>query len=144
MLAAATSGSNPDYANLLRDNYETPLYTPDLSGSEFHLNQLDRILKLSVSDFSAHALTLSSADELSVYIAHQLMRELAPSLLWITLHDMDVAHSGCFSLYVEGIRRSDRLCAEIWNTIQSEPEYAGKTSMFILPEFAEIGFRSGR
>jgi hypothetical protein len=135
LLAAATSGSNPDYANLLRDNYETPLYTPDLSGSEFHLNQLDRILKLSVSDFTAHALTLSSADELSVYIAHQLMRELAPSLLWITLHDMDVAHSGCFSLYLEGIRRSDRLCAEIWNTIQSEPEYAGKTSMFILPDF---------
>ena len=92
-------------------------------------------MKLSVSDFTAHALTLSSADELSVYIAHQLMRELAPSLLWITLHDMDVAHSGCFSLYVEGIRRSDRLCAEIWNTIQSEPEYAGKTSMFILPDF---------
>ena len=135
LLAAATSGSNPDYANLLRDNYETPLYTPDLSGSEFHLNQLDRILKLSVSDFTAHALTLSSADELSVYIAHQLMRELAPSLLWITLHDMDVAHSGCFSLYLEGIRRSDRLCAEIWKTIQSEPEYAGKTSMFILPDF---------
>jgi hypothetical protein len=135
LLAAATSRGNPDFTNLLRDNYETPLYTPDLSGSEFHLNQLDRILKLSVSDFTAHALTLSSADELSVFIAHQLMRELAPSLLWITLHDMDVAHSGCFSLYLEGIRRSDRLCAEIWNTIQSEPEYAGKTSMFILPDF---------
>ena len=135
LLAASISGSNPNYKNLLQDNYESPLYTPDLSGSEFHLNQLDRILKLSVSDFTAHALTLSSADELSVYIAHQLMRELAPSLLWITLHDMDVAHSGCFSLYLEGIRRSDRLCAEIWNTIQSEPEYAGKTSMFVLPDF---------
>jgi len=135
LLAASISGSNPNYKNLLQDNYESPLYTPDLSGSEFHLNQLDRILKLSVSDFTAHALTLSSADELSVYIAHQLMRELAPSLLWITLHDMDVAHSGCFSLYLEGIRRSDRLCAEIWNTIQTEPEYEGKTSMFILPDF---------
>jgi hypothetical protein len=135
LLAAATSGSNPDYTDLLRDNYETPFSTPDLSGSEFHLNQLDRLLKLSVSEFTAHALTLSSADELSVYIAHQLMRELAPSLLWITLHDMDVAHSGCYSLYLEGIRRSDRLCAEIWNTIQTEPEYADKTSMFILPDF---------
>lgn len=135
LLAASISGSNPNYRNLLQDNYESPLYTPDLSGSEFHLNQLDRILKLSVSDFTAHALTLSSADELSVYIAHQLMRELAPSLLWITLHDMDVAHSGCFSLYLEGIRRSDRLCADIWNTIQTEPEYEGKTSMFILPDF---------
>ena len=63
------------------------------------------------------------------------MRELAPSLLWITLHDIDIAHSGTFSLYLEGIQRSDRLCAELWNGIQSLPEYAGKTNMFILPDF---------
>jgi hypothetical protein len=36
---------------------------------------------------------------------------------------------------VDAIRRSDRLCAEIWKTIESEPEYAGKTTMFILPDF---------
>ncbi|HET7100796.1 MAG TPA: hypothetical protein VFJ52_06575, partial [Terriglobia bacterium] len=27
------------------------------------------------------------------------------------------------------------LCSEIWKMIQSEPEYAGKTTMFILPDF---------
>ncbi|HEV2246866.1 MAG TPA: hypothetical protein VGW37_09470, partial [Terriglobia bacterium] len=27
------------------------------------------------------------------------------------------------------------LCAEIWREIQSQPEYAGKTTMFILPDF---------
>ena len=74
------------------------------------------ILKLSVADFTAHARNLASPDELSVYIARQLMRQLAPSLLWITLHDIDVAHSGAYSLYIEGIRRTDRLCAEIWRT----------------------------
>jgi len=88
-----------------------------------------------VSDFTAHARSLASPDELSVYIARQLMRQLAPSLLWITLHDMDIAHSGAYSLYIEGIQRSDRLCAEIWKMIQSEPEYAGKTTMFVLPDF---------
>jgi arylsulfatase A-like enzyme len=51
------------------------------------------------------------------------------------LHDIDVAHSGAYSLYIEGIQRTDRLCAEIWRTIQSEPEYAGKTTLFILPDF---------
>jgi hypothetical protein len=135
LLTAALSGTNPDYDHLLRDNYETPLYTPDLSRSEFQLRQMEEILRLSVSDFTIHARNLASPDELSVYIARQLMRELAPSLLWITLHDIDVAHSGAYSLYVEGIKRSDRLCAEIWNTIQSSPEYAGKTTMFILPDF---------
>src|SRR5437588_8460449 len=93
------------------------------------------ILKLSVADFTAHARSLASPDELSVYIARQLMRQLAPSLLWITLHDIDVAHSGSYSLYLEGIQRSDRLCLEIWNAIGTEPEYAGKTNMFILPDF---------
>jgi hypothetical protein len=134
LLTAATSGS-ADYEHLLRDNYETPFYAPELGGGEFELQQLEMLLKLSVDDFKKHALTLSSPDELSVYITRQLMRQLAPSLLWITLHDIDIAHAGAYSLYIEGIRRTDRLCAELWKTIQSEPEYAANTTLFILPDF---------
>ena len=134
LLTAAKSGSS-DYEHLLRDNYETPFYTPELGGGEFELQQLEMILKLSVDDFKAHARTLSSPDELSVYIVRQLMRKQAPSLLWITMHDIDIAHAGAYSLYIEGIRRTDRLCAELWKTMQSEPEYAGNTTLFILPDF---------
>jgi len=82
-----------------------------------------------------HAQAATSPDELSVYIARQVMRRVAPGMIWITLHDIDVAHSGAYSLYIDGIRRSDRLCAELWKTIENEPEYAGKTTMFILPDF---------
>src|SRR5579885_2802980 len=130
LLAAAMSGAHADYEHLLRDNYESPYFTPDLAGNEFELQQLETMLKLSVDDFKAHAQTLSSPDELSVYIVRQLMRQQAPSLLWITMHDIDVAHSGAYSLYIEGIQRTDRLCAELWKTIQSEPEYAGNTTLF--------------
>jgi len=135
LLAAALSSGHGDYQHLLRDNYETPFYAPELGGSEIELEQLERILNLSVEDFKAHARTLSSPDELSVYVVRQLMRHEAPSLLWITMHDIDVAHAGAYSLYIEGIRRTDRLCADVWNLIQSEPEYAGKTTLFILPDF---------
>jgi hypothetical protein len=135
LLSAASSQGARDYQHLLRDNYETPYFTPELVGSEFELQQLETILKLSVSDFRTHAQTLSSPDELSVYIARQLMRQVAPTLLWITLHDIDVAHAGAYSLYIDGIRRSDRLCAELWKAIQTEPEYAGNTTLFILPDF---------
>ncbi len=135
LLTAATSGRTGDYEHLLRDNYETPFYAPQLEGNEFQLQQLEMILKLSVDEFKARAQTLSSPDELSVYIARQLMRQVAPSLLWITMHDIDIAHAGAYSLYVEGIRRTDRLCSDLWKTIQSEPEYAGKTTLFILPDF---------
>jgi hypothetical protein len=134
LLTAVKSGSI-DYEHLLRDNYETPFYTPQLGGGEFELQQLETILKLSAADFKAHALTLSSPDELSLYIVRRLMHEQAPSLLWITMHDIDIAHAGTYSLYIEGIRRTDRLCAELWKTVQSEPEYAGKTTLFILPDF---------
>jgi hypothetical protein len=63
------------------------------------------------------------------------MRQVSPSLLWITLHDIDVAHAGAYSLYLEGIQRTDRLCSELWKLIQSEPEYAGNTTLLILPDF---------
>src|SRR6267142_5219216 len=128
LLKAATSGEK-NFEHLLRDNYETPLYAPELGGNNFEMQQLAELLKLSMGEFKNHALTLSSPDELSIYIARQLMRQVAPSLLWITLHDIDIAHAGAYSLYVDGIRRTDRLCAEIWKTIESEPEYAGKTSL---------------
>jgi hypothetical protein len=135
LLSAAASGSKADYDHLLHDNYETPLYAPQIGGGEFELRQLEMILKLSVDDFMSHARTLSSPDELSVYIARRLMRQQSPSLLWITMHDIDVAHSGAYSLYVDAIRRTDRLCAELWKAVQEEPEYAGNTTLLILPDF---------
>ncbi|MDE3200302.1 MAG: hypothetical protein KGN79_05210 [Acidobacteriota bacterium] len=135
LLSAAARGGTANLDHLLRDNYESPLFTPTLSGGEFQIQQLESILRLSVSDFMSHARTLSSPDELSLYIAMRLMQEEAPSLLWITMHDMDVAHSGAYSLYVEGIRRTDRLCGELWKAIQANPEYAGNTTLLILPDF---------
>ena len=134
--AALTSRSDgARYQHLLRDNYETPLHAPTLTGHQIEINQMAEVLKLSVDDFASHARSLASPDEMSVYIAKHLMKQFAPSLLWITLHDIDIAHSGTFSLYLDGIKRSDRLCAELWQTIQKEPEYANKTTMFILPDF---------
>jgi hypothetical protein len=136
LLAAAMAAKDPSgYDHLLRDNYESPVYAPALAVSDQQLHQVSEMLKVSVTDFAAHAKSLRSPDELSVYVARQLMRQLAPSLLWITLHDIDVAHAGTYSLYIDAIQRSDRLCSEIWQMIQSEPEYAGKTTMFILPDF---------
>ncbi|MGA8528242.1 MAG: hypothetical protein WB622_00910 [Acidobacteriaceae bacterium] len=130
-------GGGTDLALLLQDNYEMPVYQPEESGQdrELHLAMLESTLKVSVNEFVEHARTLNSADELSIYIAQQLMRQHAPSLLMLTLHDMDIAHSGAFSLYVDAIQRADRLCAELWQIVQSDPEYKDRTSIYILPDF---------
>ncbi len=130
-------GKGDRFAHLLQDNYEMPVYQPLESSydHELHLNMLESTLKVSVVDFVKHARTLDSADELSIYITRQLMRQHAPSLLMLTLHDMDVAHSGAFSLYVDAIQRADRLCAELWTMIQSDPEYKDRTTLYIMPDF---------
>ena len=135
LASAVPAGARAGYESLLHDSYEAPLYQPEAGNTEVELERLTKLFKVSVSDFLASARNLESADELSVFIARRLMRQFAPSLLWITLHDIDIAHAGAFSLYVDAIRRTDRLCAEIWSLIQSDPEYAGKTSLFILPDF---------
>ncbi|MGE0405537.1 MAG: hypothetical protein AB7O65_04490 [Candidatus Korobacteraceae bacterium] len=135
LAAALPAGGRADYETLLHDNYESPLYQPEAANHEIELERLAGILKLSVADFLGGARNAQSPDELSVFVARRLMRQFAPSLLWITLHDIDIAHAGTFSLYVDGIRRTDRLCAEIWKMIESDPEYAGKTTLFILPDF---------
>jgi hypothetical protein len=138
LLASAlskTSITSPGMDFLLQDNYENFLFSPPDVQSDLSIRKLTEMLHLSVEDFAHHAQTLSSADELSVYVMRQLMKQVAPSLLWITLHDMDVAHTGAYSLYLEGIKRTDRLCADIWKMIESDPEYKGRTTMLILPDF---------
>ena len=134
LASAVPAGERADYESLLHDNYESPLYQPE-AGQNIELERLTGLLKVSVSDFLSGARNLESPDELSVFIARRVMRQFAPSLLWITLHDIDIAHVGTFSLYVDAIRRTDRLCAEMWKMIQSEAEYAGRTSLFVLPDF---------
>jgi hypothetical protein len=136
MLQAVAPGRGVEgFDRLLRDTYEEPHAASGIPQSEAQLRQLEDVLRFSGSEFTQHALSLDSADELSVYVARQLMLQVAPSLLWITLHDIDMAHSGAFSLYIDGIRRTDRLCVEVWNHLQSNPEYAGRTTMFVLPDF---------
>lgn len=137
LLAAASGRSRiSEVENLLRDSYELPpsvLVSGD--GDDIGLNRLSTLLKLKPEDLLALARTLSSPDELSLMIARKLMKEVAPSLIFITLHDMDIAHAGAYSLYLEGIRRSDRLCAQLWEAVQEEAEYKDRTTMFVLPDF---------
>ena len=145
LLAAALGSSTAleldAYPDLLRDNYERPdmaakpVGTPDREQMEQIIHRLD----LSPADLRTTAATLHSPDELSLYMTKHVMRTFAPSLIFLTLHDIDVAHSGAYSLYLEGIRRTDGLCAEMWAEIESNPEYKDKTTLFIMPDFGRDG-----
>ena len=141
VLGGAAGASLDAYPDLLRDNYERPDLTGDRNTEQRRqeiMRLIDR-LKLDPADLRTNAATLHSPDELSVYMTKHVMRNFAPSLLFLTLHDIDIAHSGAYSLYLEGIRRTDRLCADMWHEIQSNPEYKDKTTLFIMPDFGRDG-----
>ena len=135
LLQSKGTHEQTDFSRLLRDNYESSVQLPSGGERAAEMDQLLSLMRLSLSDFVLHAHTVASPDELSLYLARHIMRELAPNLIWVTLHDIDVAHSGAFSLYTEAISRSDRICADLWQSIQQAPEYKGKTNLFILPDF---------
>ena len=145
VLAAALGESRnfsaSEYLNLLQDSYEitdhyhAPVGTPTEQMNE----RMFAGLKITPEEVRMSASKLVSPDELSVFFAKHIMREFAPSLLFLTLHDIDIAHSGAYSLYLEGIQRTDRLCVDLWNEIQSNPEYKDRTTLLILPDFGRDG-----
>ena len=135
LLGGLAKGSSEPFDHLLRDSYEASSSVAVSQEHAVSLMELADRLKLPVDQFLKFASGVTSPDELSLYIAQHLMAQRAPSLLWITLHDIDVAHAGAYSLYTDAITRTDRICAELWRSIQANPEYKGKTAMFILPDF---------
>ncbi len=81
----------------------------------------------------------TSGDELTFFIAREVMREFAPRLILVNFWDMDVAHWGSYSLYLNAITKTDRLTGMLWDEIQSNPSYRGNTTMLVLPELGRDG-----
>jgi hypothetical protein len=81
----------------------------------------------------------SSGDELTFFITREIMREFAPRLMLVNFWDMDVAHWGSYSLYLQAITKTDRLTGMLWDEVQSNPQYKDKTTVLILPELGRDG-----
>jgi hypothetical protein len=81
----------------------------------------------------------SSGDELTYFITREVMREFSPRLILVNFWDMDVAHWGSYSLYLQAITRTDRLTGMLWEEIQLQPAYKDKTTMLVLPELGRDG-----
>jgi hypothetical protein len=81
----------------------------------------------------------ASGDELTFFITREIMREFAPRLMLVNFWDMDVAHWGSYSLYLQAIARTDRLTGMLWDEVQNNPSYKDKTTVLILPELGRDG-----
>lgn len=77
----------------------------------------------------------TSGDELTFFMSREVMRKFAPQLLTVVFSDVEAAHFGSYALHVSGIRTADRLAWQLWQEVESNPAYKGKTTMIVLPEF---------
>jgi hypothetical protein len=81
----------------------------------------------------------TSGDELTFFITREVMREFAPRLILVNFWDMDVAHWGSYSLYLNAITRTDRLTGMLWDEIRQNSSYKDNTTMLVLPELGRDG-----
>jgi hypothetical protein len=105
--------------------------------------ELRATLAKSLLDYFNDPLVPTSGDELTFFMTREIMSRLAPPLLLVNFWDIDVAHFGAFSLYLEAIRRTDRLVHGLWQHAQSLPSYRGRTTLVVVPEMGRDGDASG-
>lgn len=65
----------------------------------------------------------------------QYLQEKKPRVFYFAFGDPDEhAHRGSYDDYLEAIQRIDHWLRELWNTVQSIPEYRGKTSLLVTSD----------
>ena len=70
-----------------------------------------------------------------VYAALEALRSSNPRVLYLMLGEGDEwAHEGRYDLYLDATARADRFIQRIWETAQSLPEYAGRTSLIVTTD----------
>src|ERR1019366_4773110 len=91
-------------------------------------------IQTAVANF-VHAGGPTSGDELTFYMAREVMRKFSPRVLVVAFSDVEAAHFGSYALHLSGIKTADRLAYQLWQEVEANPDYRGKTTMVVLPEF---------
>jgi len=74
-------------------------------------------------------------DLVPFHTALEYLRARDPKILYLSLGETDEwAHAGNYSEYLKSIRRVDDYLRELWETVQSMPEYRGNTTLIFSPD----------
>jgi len=76
----------------------------------------------------------TSHDVFLAKLAIACMRTFAPDVMTVAFGEIDCAHYGSWSRYVEAIRRTDELAWRIWRAAEEMQEYRGRTLLLVLPD----------
>jgi hypothetical protein len=72
------------------------------------------------------------------------MHEFAPSVIAVAFGEIDCAHYGSWSRYVEAIRRTDELTWKLWQAAERNEAYRGRTLMLLVPDHGRELDRPGK
>ena len=139
LLAAAGRVANlRQLEGILNDGYEDPGRTVFPSGSELHADLRDALGRVVAAQIKGPGAP-ASGDELTGIVSREILRAFAPRLLLVSFADTDVAHWGSYSRYLEAIGRADRLVGMLWDEVESNARYRGRTTLLVLPELGRDG-----
>jgi hypothetical protein len=124
--------------SILSEGYEGVGWTIFKSGHKLD-EHIRETLTRSLVEYINGPEAPASGDELTFFITREVMREFAPRLLLVNFWDMDVAHWGSYSLYLQAVTRTDRLTGMLWDAVQANPQFKDKTTLLILPELGRDG-----
>lgn len=124
--------------SILQEGYEGVGWTVFKAGRQLDKHVRDTLTRALV-EYIQGPEAPASGDELTFFITREIMREFSPRLILVNFWDMDVAHWGSYSLYLQAITRTDRLTGMLWDEVQSNRAYAGRTTLLVLPELGRDG-----
>jgi hypothetical protein len=76
----------------------------------------------------------TSHDAFLAELAIACMKTYAPNVIAVDFGEIDCAHYGSWSRYVEAIRRTDELTWRLWQATEKLAQYRGRTLTLILPD----------
>jgi hypothetical protein len=123
---------------VLNEGYEGVGWTIFKAGRQLDRNVRETLTR-GLVEFVNGPESPTSGDELTFFIAREIMREFAPRLMLVNFWDMDVAHWGSYSLYLQAITKTDRLTGMLWDEALANPHYKDKTTLLVLPELGRDG-----
>jgi hypothetical protein len=87
--------------------------------------------------------TIDATNDLrTIYHAERVLARFRPSVMAITLLDVDACHAD-FNGYLRAQQLADAGVAHLWDTIQADPELRDTTTMIVLPEHGRHLFMNG-
>jgi hypothetical protein len=76
----------------------------------------------------------TSHDAFLARCARACMERFSPKVMSVAFGEIDCAHYGSWSRYVDAIRRTDELTWQLWQSVQTLSAYRDRTLLLVLPD----------